>query len=535
MTTSELTSTYLTFDDGVTQYARITAAADVFNFAGAGGVNTVLLTNLTNPLAAQDAATKNYVDNLVNGLSWKNEVAAATTADTALSSVTTVVDGVTIVDGMRILVKEQVAQIENGIYIAKTAPATSWVRSDDMPVGSEAIGDATFVGEGTANGSKSFVCNSVPSIVGTDDLTFVVLTSSIPSAGGSNTQLQYNNAGALGGMSNWTTADSGITLSAATGTLTLDATSTMNLATTTVTYDPTPNALMFNDTGGGMTHFYGTDGYRFKASNDDGYTSYFMFDSDSGVASVTNNINNGVLTSTFNGTNSVINSTAGNLNLTSALGDVNVTGNGNVFITATTSNAIFASTIASATVIGDINADLTATTGTATLSGATTAVTSTTNAVTVTGATGVSVVNQSATNPTIMKLGDAAGVTEFRVNDSADVNQFKVDSDGKGTFVGNVYGLGFYATSDVTLKTNIESLSNPLDKLSAIEGYQYNWKDQNADQELQFGVIAQQLEEAGLGHLVSENNGHKTVNYIGLIPLLIGAVKELSKKVDNLV
>ena len=61
-------------------------------------------------------------------------------------------------------------------------------------------------------------------------------------------------------------------------------------------------------------------------------------------------------------------------------------------------------------------------------------------------------------------------------------------------------------------------MENPLEKISRLEGYSYNWKDDNSNKE-QWGVIAQQLNDAGMSHLVSGNDGNMTVNYLGLIPL----------------
>jgi hypothetical protein len=80
-------------------------------------------------------------------------------------------------------------------------------------------------------------------------------------------------------------------------------------------------------------------------------------------------------------------------------------------------------------------------------------------------------------------------------------------------------GVEFLATSDVQYKTNIHRLEDSLATLNKIEGYTYNWKDSyNNDGRLQVGIIAQQLEEAGLSHLV-HGSAQKAVNYNGLIPI----------------
>ncbi len=85
-------------------------------------------------------------------------------------------------------------------------------------------------------------------------------------------------------------------------------------------------------------------------------------------------------------------------------------------------------------------------------------------------------------------------------------------------------------SSDRRLKTNIVPLSSSLAKLSDLSGYNYLWKDKAKDQTLQTGVIAQEV-EALFPELVStDKDGMKSVNYVGLIPHLIEAVKELNRK-----
>lgn len=97
---------------------------------------------------------------------------------------------------------------------------------------------------------------------------------------------------------------------------------------------------------------------------------------------------------------------------------------------------------------------------------------------------------------------------------------------------GAAYAQTFNAVSDIRLKKNISPIDNPLDKLLKIEGYEYDWKDEkyNRNEKKQIGVIAQQLEEIGLDHVVTGTEEEKAVNYLALIPLLIEAVKELAAK-----
>lgn len=86
------------------------------------------------------------------------------------------------------------------------------------------------------------------------------------------------------------------------------------------------------------------------------------------------------------------------------------------------------------------------------------------------------------------------------------------------------------STSDIKLKENIHSIDNPLDKVMQINGVGFRWKDTKEDA---IGVIAQDIEEV-LPELVKENDHHKSVNYNGLIGVLIEAVKEQQRQILEL-
>ena len=82
------------------------------------------------------------------------------------------------------------------------------------------------------------------------------------------------------------------------------------------------------------------------------------------------------------------------------------------------------------------------------------------------------------------------------------------------------------ATSDLYLKENIQPVKSALEIVNQLEGVRFDWKDSG---ESSLGVIAQDLEKV-LPELVSETNGVKSVNYNGIIAVLIQAIKELSQK-----
>ena len=95
--------------------------------------------------------------------------------------------------------------------------------------------------------------------------------------------------------------------------------------------------------------------------------------------------------------------------------------------------------------------------------------------------------------------------------------------------VGVVTATDFNSASDLSLKTNIQSISNPIDKILQINGVTFNWRESNKPS---VGIIAQEIEKI-FPELVNGENP-KTVNYNGLIGLLIEAIKEQQIEINNL-
>jgi hypothetical protein len=134
--------------------------------------NSQKITGLADPTAAQDAATKQYVDATRQGLSVKDAVRAATTADIALSGTQTV-DGVSLNAGDRVLVKNQTIGANNGLYIVVSANPWTRTTDSDAPTGELSGGTFVFVQEGTVNADSGWVCTNDGTVtVGTTALTF---------------------------------------------------------------------------------------------------------------------------------------------------------------------------------------------------------------------------------------------------------------------------------------------------------------------------------------------------------------------------
>ena len=158
------------FDAGVQTNTLDSLAAPVADVS----LNGNKITGLGDPVSAQDAATKAYVDAAANGLDVKESVRVTTTADITLENLQTV-DGVSLAAGDRVLVKNQTTASENGIY--DVVDGGAWTRSadaDNAPGAEVTPGMFTFVEEGSTYADAGFVLQTSGTIVlDTTDLSFV--------------------------------------------------------------------------------------------------------------------------------------------------------------------------------------------------------------------------------------------------------------------------------------------------------------------------------------------------------------------------
>lgn len=133
--------------------------------------NSHKLTNLTDPTNPQDAATKQYVDSVAQGLDPKASCLVATTGNLASLSGLLTIDGVTVAAGDRVLVKNQSAPADNGIYVAS---ASAWSRSTDMDTWAEVPNAFTFVESGSTQADSGWVCTANQGgTIGVTAITFV--------------------------------------------------------------------------------------------------------------------------------------------------------------------------------------------------------------------------------------------------------------------------------------------------------------------------------------------------------------------------
>lgn len=154
--------------------------------AAASGTGDLLAANNLSDLASAATARTNLsvysiaqVDGLITGLSWKQAVRVATTANGTLATAFEngdTVDGVVLATGDRILLKNQSAAAENGIYVVAASGAPA--RAADADSGAELVNASLYVSEGTANADTQWVCTTnAPITPGVTSLGFAQLTS----------------------------------------------------------------------------------------------------------------------------------------------------------------------------------------------------------------------------------------------------------------------------------------------------------------------------------------------------------------------
>ena len=159
-------------------------------------LNSQKITNLATPTADTDAATKAYVDAARSGLDVKASVRAATTANITLSGAQTI-DGVSVIAGDRVLVKDQSTASTNGIYVAA---ASTWSRATDADVDAEVhAGMFTFVEEGTLGADTGWVLTTNnPIIVGSTALAFAQFSGAGQLVAGAGLTKTGNSVDAVG-------------------------------------------------------------------------------------------------------------------------------------------------------------------------------------------------------------------------------------------------------------------------------------------------------------------------------------------------
>jgi len=183
----------------------------------------------TTPSGSTDIANKSYVDTIAQGLDTKASVVAGTTANITLSGTQTI-DGVVLVASDRVLVKNQTASADNGLYLCA---AGAWTRTTDMNTWVQVPGAYVFVETGTTLADTGWVCTSdAGGTLGTTAITWA----------------QFSGAGS--GVSSITFGTTGLTpATATTGAVTVAGTLAVANGGTGLTAGTSGGILAYTATG----------------------------------------------------------------------------------------------------------------------------------------------------------------------------------------------------------------------------------------------------------------------------------------------
>lgn len=241
----------------LTKLAKVPITPDgATAFTAAQSMGSQLLTNLATPIAATDAATKAYVDNVAQGLSPKQSVRVVATSNITLSGTQTI-DGVALSVGDTVLCIAQTTGSQNGSYVVASG---AWSRTPDFADANDAVRSPYwFVGEGTVNAGNGWVMTTWPYTIGTTSLVFTQFTGAGEIIAGNGLQksgntLSINTAVTVDLNTAQTLTNKTIDAGQLTGTiaparmpaLTGDVTSTVNTVATTIANGAVSLAKMAN-------------------------------------------------------------------------------------------------------------------------------------------------------------------------------------------------------------------------------------------------------------------------------------------------
>jgi hypothetical protein len=168
------------YNGTVWNYLEVSSTANTANTAvlrdGSGNfaanqITAAKVTGLNDPTGATDAATKQYVDLLVQGIRGKFSYRVATTANITLSGTQTI-DGIALAVDDTVLVKNQSTATQNGVYLVKSG---AWVRQAEWANGVTAGGYYVFIQEGATNADTGWLCTNDKGsdVINTASLAFV--------------------------------------------------------------------------------------------------------------------------------------------------------------------------------------------------------------------------------------------------------------------------------------------------------------------------------------------------------------------------
>lgn len=136
--------------------------------------------NMASPSSANDGANKAYVDSFQAGLEYKAEARVATTTNGTLATAYangSTVDGIALVTGDRILIKNQTSAIDNGIYTVNASGAPT--RAVDANTTASLDNATLFVLSGTVNAGTMWTQTTINPTVGSSNIVFAAFAPGI--------------------------------------------------------------------------------------------------------------------------------------------------------------------------------------------------------------------------------------------------------------------------------------------------------------------------------------------------------------------
>jgi hypothetical protein len=522
----------------------LSSLTSIINFSN----NTGIITGVANPINPLDVANKSYVDSAIglspglpfNSIQFNNGGILGGSANLLWNSGTDTLEVINIIQAGTLT--DGTMSITGGnVTNATITSATNNVAAKSL-VSSTGL---VQVNTTTPSVGQALVATSA---------TQATWQNVSTTAGGANTQVQYNNAGAFAGSPSFTWNQGTTTLTATTlsdgagstisagnvtgSTLTSTvATGTAPLVVSSTT--PVLNLTASNvTTNANLTGPITSVGNATSVASQTGTGSVFVMNTSPTL--VTPNIGAATGTS-LNATGTLTGLTLTDGVMSSTLGAIT-----NATITDITNNVAAKSLVSST---GLVQVDTTTPTSGQALV-ATSATTATWQSISGGSAAGLNTQvqynnagvfgassdftwNQGSTTLGLNGILNNTGTTNATSTSTGSIVTAGGIGITKDVYIGGVcYATEFLTTSDERLKFEIESINNfDLDKLNKINGYSYFLKD---DDDLKYGFLAGELEENGLDNLIKEVDNFKRVNYQSFIPLLLEKIKTLEKRISEL-
>jgi hypothetical protein len=145
-------------------------------------------------------------------------------------------------------------------------------------------------------------------------------------------------------------------------------------------------------------------------------------------------------------------------------------------------------------------------------------------------------VKANLTDSEVLEVENSSEISLFRVSQNGDIRAgtFSLTT---GTSTRQLYvtsaGVLTTSSSDARLKTNIEVIPNALQKVMGLRGVTYNWKD-GRDTTRVLGMIAQEMLKVAPELVFQNNNGYYGIHYAETTGLLVEAIKEQQKVIEQL-